>query len=270
MIKIGLIESDSNNRQLLKSALENADFSQLMFVLPDGRHAEENIIRHRPDVLILDDAMPVIDGIEVLKFIQNAFTDPLYIIYLTYQDNYLFHEYVRSLGMNCLVIKPYSAGRMVERLRTLDEILFHRKTGPVLHAPFYSGALSSSVLYENHSTGAEEQAENLAAEFLQNCGVSQRQKGFYYLCRCVSVLNCLGQPRFAVTKDVYPAVAKMSSTSVDVVESAIRSALKNAWNRSSQNGAGSGMCNFFNERPKNAEFIQTMYNNITSAQTRYK
>lgn len=94
-----------------------------------------------------------------------------------------------------------------------------------------------------------------AGEFMQICNMSVSKKGTLYLYDCILLIWEYREENIAITKDIYPEVAKRNRTSVSVVESAIRSAIKVAWETEAAD-APNGIHAKFGERPSNLKFIR--------------
>lgn len=94
-----------------------------------------------------------------------------------------------------------------------------------------------------------------AGDFMQTCNMSVSKKGTSYLYDCILLIWEHREENIALTKDIYPEVAKRNNTSVSVVESAIRSAIKVAWDTEDVERAN-GIHARFSARPSNLKFIR--------------
>lgn len=79
-IKILLADDDKDHRDLVKAALK--DNCVIVAEAENGKDAIDLFRKHKPDVLILDIYMPVMDGITALKAIKSEFPDA-FVIMLT-------------------------------------------------------------------------------------------------------------------------------------------------------------------------------------------
>ncbi len=66
MIRVMLVDDAADLRMLLRVALETDGRFEVVGDAADGAQAMEMLERVTPDVLVLDMAMPVMDGLEVL------------------------------------------------------------------------------------------------------------------------------------------------------------------------------------------------------------
>jgi two-component system, response regulator, stage 0 sporulation protein A len=93
---------------------------------------------------------------------------------------------------------------------------------------------------------------------IKKIGISSKVKGFRYLTDGIEMVIEDRDLLEAITKELYPAIAKKNNTSSTGVEKAIRHAIKNAW----RNGYFEKMENHFcskrflsTKKPTNGEFI---------------
>ena len=101
--------------------------------------------------------------------------------------------------------------------------------------------------------------------YISRIGISARVKGFKYLTDGIGMVIEDNDLLEAVTKELYPAIAKKNNTSIASVEKAIRHAIRNAW----INGCFEAMENHFcskrfqvTKKPTNSEFIAYVANRL--------
>jgi DNA-binding NarL/FixJ family response regulator len=84
----------------------------------NGREALEAVLRHRPDVLVLDSRMPVLDGLEVLKAIARE-GSPTRVLFLAESaEEELIREAVH-LGARGVVLKEMPSGTVLQCVRKI-------------------------------------------------------------------------------------------------------------------------------------------------------
>ena len=81
-LRIVLVDDSDDIRDLVRLALARDERLDLVAEGIDGEQALELVEQHRPDVLLLDLAMPVKDGLEVLAELRAA-GDPTVVIVLS-------------------------------------------------------------------------------------------------------------------------------------------------------------------------------------------
>jgi len=105
-------------RALLVDAVSAAGFD--VMAVEDGGAALDAAILHRPQVLLLDVHMPVMDGFEVLRRLKQ---DPqlcdIEVVMLTASGDASGGAEALALGAAHYEAKPFSLGELIARLRRL-------------------------------------------------------------------------------------------------------------------------------------------------------
>jgi ribonuclease P protein subunit RPR2 len=105
-MKILLVDDEPALRELLRATFEGADVS--VDEAESGLEAEARIRRRRPDVIVLDLRMPVMDGVELCKRLKaDPKTSEIPIVLLTGADPDEARRAQRA-GAAALVRKPFS------------------------------------------------------------------------------------------------------------------------------------------------------------------
>ncbi len=206
----------------------------------DGGLVMEEIEKSRPDVVIVDMFMTRTDAVGVLKTYQEKSEKPLFIVASSFDSDVLQRE-VMSVGASYYVLKPFSARSLA---LSVSQLYKTKHSAP------------KSVLQQLGDSG--DPIEITVTSILHQIGVPAHIKGYHYLRD--SIIMCVESPDIinAVTKKLYPSVAKKYETTSSRVERAIRHAIEVAWDRGDvdilnsyfgytiHNGRG---------KPTNSEFI---------------
>ncbi len=176
----------------------------------DGAALLEKIRAERPQVVVMEMFMPGLDALGVIHGVaQDSTLDrPLYIVTASYTTSILERE-VASAGVSYFALSPFDKEEMVDRIFSL-----------------YS-AKGRHFDSEPANPGLRMQV----TEILHQIGVPAHIKGYHYLRD--SILMAIENPEIinAVTKQLYPSVAKRYNTTSSRVERAIRHAIEVAWDR---------------------------------------
>ncbi len=221
----------------LSSALQRADGFQVVGTAADGEQAIRLILERRPDVLVLDLMLPKKDGIGVLKAIAGMDRKPITLATSAFMTEYVSSS-AANLGVRYLMLKPCDMTAFVERL---EEI----RGGESLRYPV--PRRSGKVSIESMVTG-----------IIHEIGVPAHIKGYQYLREAIIIAVNDMDVINAITKVLYPQVAKTFQTTPSRVERAIRHAIEVAWDR----GDLDTLQRFFGYtvsntkgKPTNSEFI---------------
>ncbi len=174
----------------------------------DGRILLDYILKSKPDVVIMDMFMPNLDAIGVMKGVRKQMSGalPKFIVVLSF-DNPMIESEVMAAGADYFFLRPIEHEEIAARVASL-----------------YGGE-NTAV----HSS--EESIEVKVTQTLHQIGVPAHIKGYQYLRE--AILMTIAEPDSinAVTKLLYPGVAKRFSTTSSRVERAIRHAIEVAWDR---------------------------------------
>lgn len=190
---------------------------QTVFCGKDGLEALQAIEEQNPDIVLLDLFMPHVDGIGVMNSIakSNKSNRPQFVVLSSFDSQTLERE-VMSAGASYFVLKPFEVKDLCERiLQMYNSSRDHMNKGNVMIS----------------SLSKQPSLEVQVTEILHQIGVPAHIKGYHYLRD--SIIMSVENPEIinAVTKQLYPSVAKRYETTSSRVERAIRHAIEVAWDR---------------------------------------
>ena len=208
----------------------------------DGRQVVERIAKIKPDVVIMDFFLPRLDAIGVMNAIKasNSTDLPLFMIVSGFDNTKLEREAIQA-GADYYFLKPIDADEMAFRILSLSG----RGEG-------------EQIQKSSERRGRESSLEMRVTEISHQIGVPAHIKGYQYLRD--SILMAIQDEEIinAVTKRLYPTVAKKHGTTSSRVERAIRHAIEVAWDRGDVDVLNSYFgYTIHNSRgkPTNSEFI---------------
>lgn len=221
----------------LAAALQRSDGFQVVGTASDGEQAIRMIMDRKPEVLVLDLMLSKQDGISVLKAISGMERRPVTLATSAFLTEYVSSA-AASLGVRYLMLKPCDMSALVERL---EEI----RGGESLRYPAPRRADKTSI-------------ESMVTSIIHEIGVPAHIKGYQYLREAIIIAVNDMDVINAITKVLYPQVAKTFQTTPSRVERAIRHAIEVAWDR----GDLDTLQRFFGYtvsntkgKPTNSEFI---------------
>ena len=96
-----LVDDEYHARLMMNHILEKLDW-EVVAEAEDGRQALEMYRLHRPDVVLMDVIMPVMDGIQTLKAIITEFPDAVVVILTSLDDPDVVQECMDAGAANFL------------------------------------------------------------------------------------------------------------------------------------------------------------------------
>ena len=219
------------------AGLLQAEGFQILGKPTDGEATIRMITERTPDILVLDMMLSKKDGISVLKTISTMETVPTVIATSGFVTNYVANA-AASLGVRYLCQKPCAMEDLVEHIKEF------RGGENLRHFPM-------------RNTGSQS-IENMVTGIIHEIGVPAHIKGYQYLREAIIIAVNDMDVINAITKVLYPQVAKTFQTTPSRVERAIRHAIEVAWDR----GDLDTLQRFFGYtvsntkgKPTNSEFI---------------
>ena len=114
--RILVVEDQEDNRQILRDLLTNAGYE--MLVAEDGVQAVEQTEKHRPDLILMDIQLPVLDGYEATRRLKaNPELKAIPIIVVTSYALSGDEEKARAAGCDAYVAKPFSPRALLAKMR---------------------------------------------------------------------------------------------------------------------------------------------------------
>lgn len=242
-----------DNERILDMLEEVISMDKELKIVGKAKNGEEmcRIIKNQePDVVLLDLIMPKMDGLSVMERVNRDLSGKKhpYFIVVTAVGQEKIAEDAFQKGANYYIMKPFNHEVLLERIKSVPKI--------------YN---NSSQDVELVAQGTEQNLENRVTNMLHEIGIPAHIKGYHYLrdsiIMAVEDMDVLN----AITKVLYPTVAKKYQTTSSRVERAIRHAIEVAWSRGKvdilddlfgytiSNGKG---------KPTNSEFIALVADTI--------
>ena len=220
----------------LSTALQRTERFAIAGTACDGEQALKLLEERKPDILVLDLMLAKKDGLSILKTLASWERRPAVVATSGFMTDYVASA-AAGLGVAYLILKPCDMDALVDRL---EELRFDAgRTIPIRRAPGQS-------------------IEALVTGIIHEIGVPAHIKGYQYLREAIIIAVNDMDVINAITKVLYPQVAKTFQTTPSRVERAIRHAIEVAWDR----GDLDTLQKFFGYtvsntkgKPTNSEFI---------------
>lgn len=249
MGRLNVAIADDNERilELLGEIIKNDSDLELVGKANNGEDMYRIIKEKKPDVVLLDLIMPKMDGLSVMDLVNGDTNMEKYpdFIVVTAVGQERITEDAFKRGANYYIMKPFNNDMVLNRIKSTNRVIRQEtKSAPAI---------------------PQESLETKVTNMIHEIGIPAHIKGYHYLRDAImmavedmDVLN-------AITKILYPTVAKKHQTTSSRVERAIRHAIEVAWSRGKldtldelfgytvSNGKG---------KPTNSEFIALIADTI--------
>jgi len=170
-LKVLLAEDNAVNRLLARRLLEK--YGNTVIAVENGREALEAIERDRPDLVIMDVQMPVMDGLEAIRAVRDKeHTSGLHlpIIALTAHAMKGDRERCLEAGADEYLTKPIRAAELFAALSRMNAGNIAPDPAPATAADDVSSSVAVIDLKEAlQRVGDQETLEELARLFIEEC-----------------------------------------------------------------------------------------------------
>lgn len=215
---------------------------EVQTIVKDGLQVVQSVAENEPDVLVMDAFMPKLDALGVLaKLQQGTQSKRPIVLVMSAVDNSRFEQEILKAGASYYFLKPFDMETLAKRI---DQLIGWSEETQID---------SKSKVFAN-----SQDLEIVISDIMRQIGVPAHIKGYQYLRQ--SIMLTINDPDLmhAVTKVLYPTVAKQNKTTSSRVERAIRHAIEVAWDR----GDVDVLSSYFGYtiqntrgKPTNSEFI---------------
>ena len=204
--KILLADADEEFRILVADVITGEADMEVVGSVGDGEEALKLVCGGGADVLVMDLVLGGIDGLELLRQIgELSGRRPTILVVSGFTRGNVVNQ-AAALGADFFMTKPCRMDSITERIRLL-------RVGGLEAAP------------------SRQSLETLVTAIIHEIGVPAHIKGYQYLREAILIAVEDMDVINAVTKVLYPEVAKRFGTTASRVERAIRHAIEVAWDR---------------------------------------
>lgn len=129
-MRVVVVDDAATLRSLITQALHQGGGFRVVGEAADGMEAIDVVAHHRPDLVLLDLAMPVMDGLEALPWIRRAAPDAAVVVFTGFGDPSLAQRALAAGAVGVLE-KGLDAARLC---RDLHRLVAERGRGPEVRA----------------------------------------------------------------------------------------------------------------------------------------
>ena len=207
-----------------------------------GREAVELVHALRPDLLILDDVLPHLDGLGVLSQLESEQRPQVLVLMSCATDRLVYHYY--ESGATYCLLRPCTPALVAERALLISG---HQQGVGIQTAP--RSAPSPRTI----------------AELLRRTGVPAHLQGYRFLKDAVQYILGSEKDSYGMTKELYPHIARIHGTQPNRVERSIRHAIEVAWSRADINDLQrlfGATVHHVRGKPTNSEFVAMLADHL--------
>ena len=216
LIRILIADAGEDFRSLLGDIIHGEEDMEVVGAAGDGQEALALAESLHPDVLITDLVLTRLDGLSLLSALNEKADAPAAIVLSGFFNDRVISS-CSELGAYYFLPKPCDVPALLDRIRQA--------------AALRSRASAPSDGVAIAPVSREPSLEAVVTDIIHEIGVPAHIKGYQYLREAIILTVNDMDAINAVTKVLYPAVAKKFGTTPSRVERAIRHAIEVAWDR---------------------------------------
>lgn len=207
MIRIFLIDESTDMKHQMEEFFRSQHDMEVVGSASNGREALEKLRSIRADVILMSSVLPELDGVAVAQEVQKLFggDTPAMILYSSFNMDAVMNQAVKA-GVVYSFQKPFSMQVVADRIRGI-------------------------VADEEPAQNGGERLEVAVTNIIHEVGIPAHIKGYHYVREAIVMAVEDMESLNAITKILYPGIAKKFSTTPSRVERAIRHAIETAWSR---------------------------------------
>ena len=251
--RVLIADASADFCKLLNDIISAEEDMEAVGAAGDGVEALTLAAELRPDVILLDVVLPRLDGLSLLRRLPETAPGSRVIVLSGFFNDKVVAD-CSALGVDYFIPKPCDTSSLLTRIRQL--VSEQQSKMP-------SEGIDCRAAQNVNPDG---ELEPLVTGVIHEIGVPAHIKGYQYLREAI-ILTIKDMDMInAVTKVLYPEVAKKFNTTPSRVERAIRHAIEVAWDRGDievlQKFFGYTVSNI-KGKPTNSEFIAMIADSLT-------
>ncbi len=260
-VNIALIDDSKKNREIMSGWVNENEQCKIIFELENGLKVEEMIRKYRPDIMFLDDAMPIKSGFDVLKDLENLRDDCRpYIVMMSDLENDLISKVAINKGANDFIYKPVSKNTFLSRISmycTCFNLEIKRKINDMEEISYKDYEKLRKITYELKEKKIKNHISSEVNKILLQSNFKASHQGLMHIVNAVEIIMLKYGADFTMSKHIYPEIADMFGVSEYSVEYDIRHAIVEAWKSTIvENKTKGTVFERYEKRPSNAELLK--------------
>ncbi len=202
-----------NNRdylRLLSGFIAETNYFRIVDYAFDGYQALELAQKHKPDLLLLDLIMPMLDGFAVIEELyKNGYDAQTKVVITTAVGIDFIFKKAESFGVDYVFLKPF------------DKAVFQKRIVELMRDEFSCKNFS----------GRKPSPDSIVTKHIKTVGITANVRGYYYLRDAILMVYEDYSLMSRLITGIYASIAKKYNSTTQRVERAMRHAIETAWNR---------------------------------------
>lgn len=122
-----IIDDDRSVRSMLAEIIEQYRLGEVVGEAENGIEGEELILKHKPDIVVIDLLLPIQDGISIIKKVKSLNVRSMFIMLSQVSDKDMIAK-AYEYGIEFFISKPINVIEVVNVIKRVKEYLAMKKT----------------------------------------------------------------------------------------------------------------------------------------------
>ena len=257
-MNIVIVQANGNFKNVLENRFSRSENYNVLGVTDNGATAIDLIAQKKPDLVLLDVILPKIDGLGVIDKIKEMHLNKTPIIVVISRiDSENIIQATLKRGASYYFVRPVNMSLLESRLQEIYDIEKSTRSGK----KYVENKMQYIRVNEEDTTYNR---EAIITNFMHEIGMPSHLSGYKFLIQAIMMAAQDNTKLNAITKCIYPVIAKHNKTTTQRVERAMRNAISNAWSKRHSllmNNTFENE-NYENRKPTNSEFIAVVADKV--------
>jgi DNA-binding NarL/FixJ family response regulator len=171
-LKLLIVDDDALIRESLSILLGLEDGIEVVGTASNGQEAYELCITSRPDIVLMDVRMPIMDGVLGTKIIKESFNEIKVVILTTFKDDEYIKEALKN-GAEGYILKNQTSDSIIDSLKAVikGNMVFEKNVAETISSFMREGNKKSPTDY--NLTEREADILKLIGEGMSNKEISK-------------------------------------------------------------------------------------------------
>lgn len=161
-----VIDDDRTVRSVISKIISQYCLGDVCAEADNGLLGEELILRHKPDIVIIDLLLPLQDGIAIIKKIKSLNIRTVFIMLSQVSDKDMIAK-AYEYGIEFFISKPINVIEVVNVIKKVKEYLAMKKTFEAIE----STAMTLGIGYSDNKTQKLDNAKRVLNQIMADLGI---------------------------------------------------------------------------------------------------
>ncbi len=158
-----IIDDDITVRRVLGNIIDQYNLGEVLGEAENGLMGEEMVLRHKPEIVLIDLLLPYQDGISIIKKVRNLYGKCIFIMLSQVSDKDMIAK-AYECGIEFFISKPINVIEVVNVIKKVKEYVALKKTFEAIESAAMTLSSNSYQAPVRKSEGAKRMLNQIMAD----------------------------------------------------------------------------------------------------------